>query len=188
MKDKKTNNLKLMSELKSLYGKLSILMAKMRTRSYHSLVESSHSFDMTSVLNSQVDDYVNQHLKEKAANTHPPQHEIQSHNTAVQPVAQTGNDVSYTPQNTSESEFTKHLKQRKPSSVTQPHMGDSLKASTWEHIHAAIRFASQGDVDKAKLHTSIAGRALDEAGHFMSDSDYAELVYQIEHYFIDAKK
>ena len=87
-----------------------------------------------------------------------------------------------------ESGFAKHIQQRRPPSVTQPQMGENLKSSVWKHLNTAIRCVKNGDVDTAKLHTSIAGSALEEAGHYMSNDDYSELVLQIESYFSEHSK
>lgn len=195
MKNKQSNNHHLMSALKSLYGRLSRLLVKIRSNTYHGVSGAAPSFDITSVLNKQIEDYAAHHKNETAEHSLPKDSNLPgSTATATSPgINNTEHGMSEggitdSPHNKTESEFAQHLKQRKSSSVTQPHIGDSLKASAWEHIHTAIRHAKQGEIDSAKLHTKIAGQALDEAGHYLNDADYAELVYQIEHYFSDSKK
>lgn len=183
---KNYNNHTLLLTLKELYCQLSMVVAQIRLRSYRFLFESKNTFDITSVLNKKVNDLAARALKENICsekNSNKKQQPGFAHNKKQ--------NINYKKiENVSgiESEFAKHLKQRKSSSITQPHMGDKLKASAWEHIHSAIRFAKQGQVGKAKLHADIAGHALEEAGHYMNDEEYSELVYHIEHYFTESQK
>lgn len=187
MNDLKPDNITLLSELKALYGKLSVLLADIRMRSYHLLFNTQNTFDITSVLNKQLDVYAEQYQKNKPDEYTHMVKNMPGSITATKTENKSDSEASqHTPVKT-ESEFTKYLKKRKSSSVSQPHIGDNLKASAWEHIHSAIRFAKQGQVEKAKLHTTIAGRALEQAGHYMDDKDYTALMNEIEHYFTDTK-
>lgn len=187
MNDDNTSQKKLMSDLKNLYGKLSALLTGIRMRSYHVLTDSKNSFDITSVLNKQVDEYVAQHQPEKRLNSIQADKEEPGNVATIKSEAKLNNDMLQSQSSGTESAFAKHLKHRESSSVSQPRMGDNLKASAWEHIHKAIRFAKQGEVENAKLHTNIAGQALEEAGHYLNDKDYADLVFEIENYFTDTK-
>jgi len=188
MINKKLSIHNLLSVLKELYGKLSVLLREMRIASYHYLVNTNNTFDIVSVLNRQIDGYSVQDKKEHSENILPKDKEILSRVTVDNSEIKAGNESSDRPQIKVESEFEKHLKNKKPSSITEPRMGETLKASVWEHVHTAIRYIKKGEIEKAKLHTNIAGHALEEAGHFMSDADYADMVYEVEHYFAESKK
>ena len=45
--------------------------------------------------------------------------------------------------------------------------------STWEHLHASIRFARQGDVKTARLHADLTRNALNEAAHYLPEPVYS---------------
>jgi len=171
--------------LQDLYSKLAMMTTKIRMDSYHKLVSSNKRFDITNVLHRHVDDLASRAGKVRHHSGTALDDEHQ------QERAQESRDEKRTvnDENVSgvESEFAGHLKQRQSSPVSQPYIAEKLTASTWEHIHSAIRYARQGDVDNAKLHTDIAGQALEEAGHFLNDTEYSELITQIEHYFTDSQ-
>lgn len=165
-----------------------MISAQIRIGSYHRVVQSNKSFDITNVLDRQVDDLaaravkVKNHSREMLDNEH--QHNLIQNSREKKKIE----DEELEKVSSIESEFAKYLKQRNTSSVSQPYMGEKLTASTWEHIHSAVRYARQGDASTAKLHSEIAGQALEEAGHYLNDKEYSELVFQIEHYFKDSQK
>jgi len=183
---KKSKNKTLLASLQNLYSKIAMVFLQIRIASYHKVVETNQSFDITDVLDKQVDDLaaravkVENHSRTVLDNEH--QQDSSQHNSEEIKIESEEKPVS------TESEFAKHLKHRNTSSVNQPYLGEKLTASTWEHIHSAVRYARQGDADTAKLHTEIAGQALEEAGHYLNDKEYSELVLQIEHYFMDSQK
>jgi len=176
----KNNNHALLSTLKKLYSHLAMVLVQMRSYSYR---KSSHAFDITSILNSKVDDLVVHATRENTSLDKKTEKVQQSNLTHSKIQTEYSQKEKSEKVLDAESEFAKHLQQRKSISVTQPHMGDKLKKSAWEHIHSAIRYAKQGKADTAKMHTDIAGHAIEEAGHYLNDEEYSELVYQIEDYF-----
>ena len=177
------NERSLLSILKGLYSQISQIslgLTQGRLDSYKNDPNTSSS--ITNILQKRVDDLSSQATSEKKS-------------IATEPVIQKTEENYIKNTNTKEtkfenasgveSEFAKHIRQRHPPTVTQPQMGENLKARVWEHINAAIRSAKHGDAETAKLHTNIAGTALEEAGNFMSHDDYSELVLQIESYFAE---
>lgn len=186
------NNQNLLSVLKKLIGQLSRLsldITRIRLLSYRKIFNSQTKVDMTSVLNKQVEDLaariVTQKIDVVAINENTGQLTTVSEQYSV---AEYTNEVKLENVTGVESEFAKYLRQKTFPSVTQPHLGDALKASAWEHIHCAIRHARKGELDTAKVHTAIAGTALEEAGQFMNHEDYSELVCEIEIYFTEPLK
>ena len=109
----------LLSSLQKLYEKLATLLVQIRSSSYRSFSRKHDSFDITSVLNKQVDDLATRAAKEDSI----------SHNTDILAPQPDFTQVKTENKNVSdnnienvsgiESEFTKHLKQRKSSSVTE---------------------------------------------------------------------
>ena len=168
-------NISLLATLKMLYSRLAMIVLNIRLNSYHFLYKLRENFDIKSVLNQEIDKLVSNPAVAKS-DTGFSSDKVQS--SKLSPCM---NKIESTC--STESEFSKHLKKRKSSSIIQPHIGDKLKKSAWEHIHASIRCAKQGSIKKAKLHADIAGNAIEEAGHFMNDSDYSDLVCKVEKYF-----
>jgi hypothetical protein len=57
--------------------------------------------------------------------------------------------------------------------------GDRLMQHTWDHIHAAIRIAHQGDVNTARLHVELASSGFKEASHYLSPPVYASFAHDV---------
>ncbi len=70
-------------------------------------------------------------------------------------------------------ELSEHLKNSHKYSGVSLDMGHKLMQSTWEHFHAAIRLARQGDVKAARLHVELTNNALNEAAHYLSEPEYS---------------
>ena len=66
-------------------------------------------------------------------------------------------------------ELSKYFKERTKGSETHPSIREKLEHSVWEHIHATVRCARQGDKRNAKMHLNIAHTACKELGHYMDD-------------------
>lgn len=188
---KNNNNPTLLSTLKNLFSqlnRLAIVFTQVRLSSLQRMFKPQDKLDVTSLLNKQVDDLAARAAKDNivAVKISLKEHQAMLAQNNIQITDYQEIQVK----NTSgiESEFAKYIKTRKYSYISHPHMGEDLKASAWEHIHTTIRHARNGAVDTAKLHASIAGSALEEAGHYMSIEDYTELVFEIEHYFTEAHK
>lgn len=58
-------------------------------------------------------------------------------------------------------------------------VGDRLMQHTWEHIHASIRIAHQGDVKTARLHAELANNAFKEATHYLSPPVYSRFAHEV---------
>jgi len=181
-------NHSLLSTLQYIYRKISIVVVRIRIHSYRKRVESNSSFDITSVLNEQINTLAASSAKNNKThddvNENPQHSELTFNKEDIKKYQ--GSKI----ENVSgvESEFSKYLKQKKSSSMIHPYLGDKLKQSAWEHIHCTIRYARQGDVVTARLHADIAGQALEEVAHYLKDEEYSELVFQIEECFIKSKK
>lgn len=177
----------LFKTLQKLQAKLAVAMQKIQTRAYHPLSKSTGSFDMTGMLEDQVEELALKMSKKdisvkKSDEIQPPSFE-HTHNTT-----NSQDNPAELAENTSgtETEFAKYLNERKHAVVSNPAIGQKLQDSIWEHVHSAIRYARQGDVATAKLHSKIAATALEESGHYLNNEEYSELVLKIKNYFSDA--
>lgn len=74
---------------------------------------------------------------------------------------------------------------QKAATFSIPKIGKKLKNSTWEHLHAAIRFGRMGDIKNARLHADLASGTLKEALQFMSREEFREFLGEIERKFDD---
>lgn len=180
------NNHSLLSTLKNLYTQLSQIswgLTVGRINSYKR--ESKAPSNITAVLNKKIED-LSLSVMPESVDSLETMDELEVQNVEKDKIKTKESKV----ENLSgiESDFAKYLKQRKPVAITQPQLGDNLKSSAWQHIHTAIRHAKNGDIESAKLHTSIAGSALEEAGDYMSQEEYSALVLAIEDYFSDPLK
>lgn len=182
----KHDNQRLLATLKSLQMQLGMVFTRFRSGAYRLFVSPGKCVDITSILNKKIDELADSAMAQKTT-VSSPSSETPSAKPAQQPQLPAANVSPGHGKTTNvESDFSRYLRQRKSSEVSASGMGDKLKASAWEHIHSAIRCARHGDVASARLHSDIAGHALEEAAHYLPDAEYAELVLKVEKYFIEA--
>ena len=166
--------------IEELYSSITMRILQKRMDSYHSASSinsrSGNSSDFTSSLYKYIDDVSHQaQIKEpekqtsehpgltKTTNPYPPAHfEITSK----------GNN----------SGLTKHFKEIHNSEL-HPGISEKLTESIWEHIHASIRSARQGNASTAKMHADVANNAYKELAHYLNDEEYNELARKIEEEF-----
>lgn len=79
-------------------------------------------------------------------------------------------------------ELSKYFKERNKGADLHPPIREKLEHSVWEHIHATIRRARQGDERNAKIHLNIATTACKELAHYMNDEEYQAFVADAENY------
>ena len=77
-------------------------------------------------------------------------------------------------------ELSKYFKERNKGADLHPSIREKLEHSVWEHIHATVRCARQGDKRNAKMHLNIAHTACKELGHYMDDEEYQAFVKEAE--------
>ena len=168
--------------LQYLYRKISIVIVRIRMRSYRPFIESHNTFNITPLLHQQIKALLTSNSN-KSNKLLTKTHKDAQHSE----ISATKADNENHKNSGIENGFAKYLKQKKSSSINHPCMGDKLKTSAWEHIHFTIRYARQGNVAMAKLHADIAGHALEEVAHFIKDEEYSELVFEVEKCFEKSK-
>ncbi len=77
-------------------------------------------------------------------------------------------------------ELSRYFKARMSGAGLHHGIEEKLEHATWEHIHAAIRYARRGDKSNAKLHADIASSACKELVHYMADDRYREFIAEID--------
>ena len=73
-----------------------------------------------------------------------------------------------------------YLNNKKYTDSSNSRVADKLISSTWDHFHAAIREAGQGNMETAKMHVDVANYALKEVAHFLSEEEYRSFYSDIE--------
>lgn len=79
-------------------------------------------------------------------------------------------------------ELAQYFKSRHNDSVLNAGVEEKLEHSTWEHIHAVVRCAKNGDDRSARMHADIASTACMELAHFMVEEQYIEFMGDIDNY------
>lgn len=77
-------------------------------------------------------------------------------------------------------ELSKYFRERGRSSDLHPNIKEKLEHSVWEHIHATIRYARQGDNRSSKMHAGIANYACKELAHYFNQEDYQAFATEVE--------
>lgn len=80
------------------------------------------------------------------------------------------------------AELAQYFKSKHNDSMLHAGVEEKLEHSTWEHIHAVVRCAKQGNDRRARMHADIASTACLELAHFMVDEQYAGFLNEIEKY------
>ena len=102
--------------------------------------------------------------------------------TAHQNLSQQLNHEHYSDVTINNSELSRHLKQA-DRLTSHLHLAEDLRSRTWEHVHAAFRFAHIGNEYNARLHARIVSDCLDELRHYIEQDEYQKLIEEIDQYF-----
>ncbi len=157
----------LLKSLKHLYSKMMGLHAEARARSSLNLSNKAGSQNIVTPLSECIDKLAASAVNNPAnvTNLQIPEKENHSHDhTSISREPFYGNELG---------ELSTHLKNSHKYSGFSLNTGDKLMQSTWEHFHAAIRLARQGDVEAARLHMELTNNALKEASHYLPEPVYA---------------
>ena len=170
----------LLENIQRLFNKMAMNVVYSRIRSYRTYVKSNQDVDITSTIDRHITSLTDKSVK---------QNQSRKGDIQIPPHAGLNHDSHYkNPSNYDghekfvygETELAKHLKEMKSSTTIYQGLGDKLKESALEHISSAIRFARDGNIHHAKLHSSIASQSLEESRHYITDEKYLELVTEIE--------
>lgn len=163
----------LLANLKQLYSKIMVLHAEASSRSSLNHSNKAHPQNIISPLSECIDKLAANVVNKpaNATNSLMPEIENPSHDHA---------SISQKPSSRTElGELSAHLKNSHNYSGVSLNTGDKLMQSTWEHFHAAIRLARQGDVDAARLHVELTNNALKEAAHYLPEAVYSRFSKEV---------
>lgn len=156
----------LLKSLKQLYSKIMALHAEDRARSTRSHSNTASAQNIVSPLSECIDKLAANAANNPvdASNSQTPEFGNHSHDHA--PVSREASSKGEL------GELSVHLKGSHKYPGSSLGTGDKLMQSTWEHFHASIRLARQGNVEAAKLHAELTKNALNEAAHYLPEPVY----------------
>lgn len=163
----------LLDSIKRLYSRIMALHAESRARSSLNHSNTTVIQDIASPL-SQVIDKLAANATSKPVNT------VDS--TELEQEETSYNRATITRENVSQAEpgeLSLHLKDTHRYSGPSQDTGDRLIQSTWEHLHASIRLARQGNAEAARLHAELTNNALNEAMHYLPESEYSQFSKEV---------
>jgi len=166
--------------IEELYSSITMKILQKRMDSYHSSsainTGSGNNSDFSASLYKYIDDVSHQAKKPK------PENQTSKHaglTNSTNPYPPAHFEVSNKGIN---SGLTKHFKEIHNAEL-HPGISEKLTESIWEHIHASIRSARQGNASTAKMHADVANNAYKELAHYLNDEEYNELARKIEEEF-----
>lgn len=161
----------LLETLKQLYSRVVVLHAESRARK--SLKNNtSSSLKIEAPFSECIDKLADRHSVSTSSPHTPDSRKRTSKRSTINRDPSSRNDLG---------ELSKHLKESNRYSGASMDTGDRLVHSTWEHFHAAIRHARQGNTDEARLHMRLTTSAYNEAAHYLPDSAYSRFSNEILH-------
>ncbi|MGB5440538.1 MAG: hypothetical protein WBN57_12400 [Gammaproteobacteria bacterium] len=165
---------KLLDEIYQLYSKITLKVLHIRIQKYHEHTDSSH--DITKHLTKHVHYLVNKHQEATSKVTWKKSTFIVKNTSHVTTLDDYKNP---NPPNII-NPLSDYLKNKKYADSSHSRIADQLISSTWEHFHAAIREARQGNTKTAIMHVDVANFAMKEVAHFLSEEEYQNLHSDIE--------
>lgn len=174
----------LIREIEKIYNRIYLIILRKRMAGYHKQpLQSSQPYadGIKSPLLDCIDNIIADHQADSTAlhdNDRP------THDGATNTNRYTNKytDKTHVINDGNAEELTRHIKATANESELYPEIAQKLEHSVWEHIHATIRYARQGDKSKAAMHTDIANSACKELAHHMTKDRYQALTMKIEKY------
>ena len=172
---------RLIEGLEQLYTKVSLIVLHNRVSSYHarpSEAKRKHpdgiktplsQFIESTVAQATSSNHTNQNYQHLAEERKPQPQPHHSSESQCPPLSRERID-----------ELSKYFKQRNKGGDLHPPIKEQLEHSVWEHIHATVRCAKQGDKNNARMHLNIAHSACKELGHYMDEEEYQAFVKSAE--------
>ena len=174
----------LIHAIETIYQKISVILLHKRMDRYHKEPTSgqrSYANGIKSPLLDSIDDIIANQPDNSEASPGTGQPAIDS---TARPNTPAKNHTGQAEmlENKNAEEFSKHVKASTNGTELYPEIAKKLEHSVWDHIHAAIRHARQGDKRNASMHTDIANSASKELAHYMNEEHFQAFLASIEKY------
>ena len=174
----------LIREIEEVYNRISLIVLRKRMAGYQKqLLQSSQPYadDIKTSLLDCIDNIIVDHQVDSTA-LHDNHRPTIGATTNPKRPANKYTDKAYVIKDGHDGELARHIKARGDESGLYPKIAKKLEHSIWEHIHATIKFARQGDNFKAAMHTDIANSACKELAQHVTKDQYHALTMKIEKY------
>ena len=175
--------------IEKVYKKISLIVLRKRMDGYRkqeSQSFNSYANDIKSPLSDCVESIIS-NKQDEPGTRHNNDSSILNTTTSQNSPANSHADKPHVADKRNAGEFSRHYKERANGSELHPDIAKKLEHSIWEHIHATIRYARQGDKFNAAMHTDIANSACKELAHYMTGEHYQEFIMQIEEHLASLK-
>lgn len=163
----------LLESIKLLYSRIMALHAESRARSSLNSNNVTVSQDIATPLSQVIEKLATSAASKLPDTTEPPEPELEkeAHERA---------SINRDPASWTElGELSLHLKDSHRYLGPSMDTGDRLVQSTWEHLHASIRLARQGNAEAARLHAELTNNALNEAAYYLPESIYSQFSKEV---------
>ena len=166
----------LIQGLEKLYARISLRVLHKRIDSYHSSAShKEHAGDIKTALMEFIESTIAQAVKSDSASN-----ERDRISTSIETKLPTSQSETHDLNRERIDELSKYFKSRSNGADLHPPIREKLEHSVWDHIHAALRTARQGDKRNSKMHADIADTACKELAHYMDEESYLALIEDIE--------
>jgi hypothetical protein len=163
----------LLDSLQALLSKLSVLILNRRMGSYRKEGAAPHDRQILSALYDMVDKTSAPQDPTSIADDTANAVQTGDRSSGVSSSA-SGKTERNTVSETLQTDLSNHLRRSRSNASDAKSFGVKLKTAVWDHIHTSLRYTRQGNVDLAKMHADLAGEALQQASHHMTDEEYIE--------------
>jgi len=166
----------LLDSLQQLYMKLSTLILQRRMESYRKEGGKDVDNEILSVLNEIVDGAASAQGSDSVAIEGAGGGQPDQVSSVEQGNADRSKQVGPTATpSTAFTDLSSHMHASLSGNSDVHPLGKKLKASAWEHIHTALRYAREQKAELARMYANLAQEALQQASHHMTDEAYSEL-------------
>lgn len=169
----------LIQSLLGLYSQVSSRMLSNRMETRH---ESTAGRD-----GMPIEDLLGDHIERTAAESAPPREANAPDNpTPASPDAgrrPTASAKKVGPERSGLGLFgalSSYFGQHRSSAQTEPYLREKMRKNTLDHINKALMLAKQGDAKGAKVHAGLAESAMQTAGDYMNDEEYAQFKAEVD--------
>ena len=168
----------LIGKIERLYFKVSLKILHRRMASYHKTsVHSEHAQEIKSPLQECIDIIVGYALDN--AEVIYPVGTLSADHLARSRSASATTNVEEPISHQDISELSRYFKARSQGLDLHPSIQEKLENSIWDHVHATIRYARQGDKLNSRMHMNIANCACKELAHYLDKNDYCAFTGEV---------
>lgn len=171
----------LILRMEKLYKSVSLLLWRKRMDGYHESASQGHGIYGNDIKSPLQDCIVNIMANSPSDAATIPGNDRPAPGSPAPPntTAKTGTDKPHEAVGSVAENHSGSFIEKTNGSDMYPEIVNKLEHSIWEHIHATIRYARQGDEKNATMHSDIANSACKELAHYLDDEHYQAFIIKI---------